>query len=554
MDASNFFTLFLIICLSRTSILVYNSRLCLLLILYKVIFAFLVVFSLYSGKSYSREREPSGLASASTDQLPLVQLDTSKLSALPKLLSLVDDLNLRIRRYEQLSKPITLKSSLELTLVSNPTLASYRNLILSEFYNFKASQSSWFPSIIASPTAPAFGQVFSSTKTGNSADNISPFSSSTSTITESYQFTPGIVINWSFLDFSRQPFIDSRFQAFKQNQFLYASAVRDQLLSVQTNYYQIQASAALIAYYKPLAENLLDEYILQLAQFDEGLIDVGSLSQQRSQLFQTINQMIGFYDTLFSSSYTLADSIGLSPDSIFRPTDKLLVSGKWPLSLEDTLVQAETSREDIFAAIAAVKEFDDLAKFYIRQYLPTFSLYATASIANTWGSSTESYFRNGQSIGSRRVPSTYDNTASAAVGINFSWSIFDGANNYFTSKSNKETANSNRNKVLSQVNSVSAEVKSAYSLYVSSRSQLTAASESLKAAQISQEVALERFRVGISNITTFIQTVQLYSTAAVDYTEALQNYNISLAQLYRYSASFPLDVANIDPNSFFYVQ
>lgn len=534
--------------------LYYNPQQLLVYTLFKVLSAFFILFALYSAKSHSQEVGSSDIDSTRTDQLPLVQLDTTKLSEFPKLQSLVDDLNLRIRKYEQLSKPLSLESSLELTLVSNPSLASYRNLILSKLYNFKGSQSTWFPIITASPTAPAFGQVFTSSDSFNSSDNNSPFSSSTSTTSNFYQFTPGIIINWTFLNLSRQPYIDSKFQALKQQQYLYASAVRNQLLTVQTNYYEIQASAALIQYYKPLAENLLDEYILQLAQFDEGLIDIGSLSQQRSQLFQTINQMIGFYDSLFSSSFALAANIGVSSDSIFRPTDKLLASGNWPLSLEDTLVQAESSSEDIFAAIAAVKEYDDLASYYIRQYLPTFSLYASSSITNNWGSTSESRFQNGQRIDSNRIPLSYNNSTSSSLGINFSWAIFDGGNNYYNSKSNREIANSNRNNVLSEVNSVSEEVKSAYSLYISSRSQLTAASESLESAQISQEVALERFRVGVSDITTFIQTVQLYATAAVSYTDAVQNFNTSLAQLYRYSASFPLDVAKVDSDSLFYIE
>ena len=130
----------------------------------------------------------------------------------------------------------------------------------------------------------------------------------------------------------------------------------------------------IIQYYFPLYENLIKQYSILKEQFASGLIDIVTLSQTRSQLYLTLNQLIGYYNSLFDSSSNLSRNIGVSPDILFTPDSQLARTGDWNLSLQNSLISAEKSREEISAAMSAVKSSNQFSRYYIAQYLPTFSI------------------------------------------------------------------------------------------------------------------------------------------------------------------------------------
>ena len=65
------------------------------------------------------------------------------------------------------------------------------------------------------------------------------------------------------------------------------------------------------------------------------------------------------------------------------------------------------------------------------------------------------------------------------------------------------------------------------------------ATKNLKAAKASYAVQVSRFDVGLSDMTSIIQAIQLLGTAIQARVDALRSYNDSVAELYRYSAEWP---------------
>ena len=276
-------------------------------------------------------------------------------------------------------------------------MLAFRQQILAQYYQFKDYQSAWNPTISAySASTPFFGNSYitgssgttSTTKYNPSRDSLNNQTNSESSSSTLTQFAPGVSLTWTFFDLSRQSLIESGFYALKQQQYLYAATVRDQFLSVQQSYYNLQGSSLIIQYYFPLYENLIKQYSILKEQFASGLIDIVTLSQTRSQLYLTLNQLIGYYNSLFDSSSNLSRNIGVSPDILFTPDSKLARAGNWNLSLQNSLISAEKSREEISAAMSAVESSNQFSRYYIAQYLPTFSLYGSYSVNNNWGNSS----------------------------------------------------------------------------------------------------------------------------------------------------------------------
>ena len=228
----------------------------------------------------------------------------------------------------------------------------------------------------------------------------------------------------------------------------------------------------IIQYYFPLYENLIKQYSILKEQFASGLIDIVTLSQTRSQLYLTLNQLIGYYNSLFDSSSNLSRNIGVSPDILFTPDSKLARTGNWNLSLQNSLISAEKSREEISAAMSAVESSNQFSRYYIAQYLPTFSLYGSYSVNNNWGNSSSKNYYNKDSpaeyTSNTSTPYSYNTRSIASIGLSFSWSIFDGGSNYFKSKRQDALAYQNLANVDGQKLLVSQQVRSAFSIYKTS--------------------------------------------------------------------------------------
>ena len=497
-------------------------------------------------------QEVNSIKSSPEFSIPSLKVDLENSAQHKNILKLLDKLNVSVSEYEENAQPISIESALQRTLSFNPSLDSLRYNILSDYNVFKASKSEWYPQISAQSVNPGYGKVYTNQRTGTYPGQTQEDFIQNSIYQDQVQLAPNLIIAWKFFDLSRQPSINANFQILKQRQYLYAASVRSQLLSVQQDYYSVQASSMLINLYKPLLQNLIREYTVILAKYEPALIDLGSVSQTRAQLFLTLNQMIGYYNDLYKTSSDLANSIGASPDSLFRPNDKLTPTSAWKPSLKQTIIEAEASREEIAAALAVAKSSEELSVSLLNKYFPTFSLVATTGISSTWGSSSNSEYKERQFV-NQTIKESYTNRNTSSIGVNFSWSIFDGGKNLFTSKSKKALADKYFSDVSVQRNTVAQQVRTAYSKFLTSQLQLTSASEALKSSKSAQEAALERFRVGVSDITTFIQTIQLYTNAASSYTNALRDYNTSVAQLYRYSSVFPLDSATINAKSLYLV-
>ena len=499
---------------------------------------------------------------------------TSKIDSIPSvsyitdsdITVLVDELNSYVNKYNQKTTPISLLTALKKTLDFNPNLLAYRQQILAQYYQFKDYQSTWYPSISAySYSSPFYGKSYISGSSGSTAttkfkpsgEPIEDQTNSDTTSSTLTQFAPGISLTWDFFDLSRQPLIESGFQSLKQQQYLYAATVRDQLLSVQQSYYNLQGSSLIIQYYFPLYENLLKQYSILKEQFSSGLIDIVTLSQTRSQLYLTLNQLIGFYNDLFDSSFNLSSNIGTSPDILFTPNSKLTRTGIWNLSLKNSLISAEKSREEISAAMSAVKASKKFSRYYLAQYLPIFSLYGSYSINNNWGnSSSKNYYSQGSPLeysSTTSTPNTYNTAEIAAIGLTFSWSIFDGGSNYLNSKRQDALAEQNLAYADGQKLLVAQQVRSAFSTYQTTDLQEQLASNAFKSAKTASDASLFRFNAGVSDITTYIQTIQLFTNAATSYVQALTDYNISVAQLYRYTSVFPDKIASTNEEDLYFI-
>jgi outer membrane protein TolC len=167
----------------------------------------------------------------------------------------------------------------------------------------------------------------------------------------------------------------------------------------------------------------------------------------------------------------------------------------------------------------------------IRSYLPAFQLVGTGSLVANNG--TQSY----SNLSGATTTTILNQTA--AIGLGFTWSIFDGG----IQAANAQAASAQARLQTAQASStqlqVMQEVRSSYGQLVTARVAYNSALQAYRSAELAQQASRARFDVGVGDITSVVQTIQQLSQASQQVSESILSYNTALAQLYRYSATWP---------------
>ena len=127
----------------------------------------------------------------------------------------------------------------------------------------------------------------------------------------------------------------------------------------------------------------------------------------------------------------------------------------------------------------------------------------------------------------------------AGVGINFNWQIFDGGINAANAQSRKALAQQSFSKAVSDELKVTQQVRSSFGQYQTSLVGVTAARQAYRSAELAQEAVSARFEVGLEDINSLVITLQALSTAAKQLSQAVLDHNKAVAELYRYSSTWP---------------
>ena len=258
------------------------------------------------------------------------------------------------------------------------------------------------------------------------------------------------------------------------------------------------------------------------------------VEQTKSQLFSQLNQLVGYTQQYITQTGQLAKNLALKPGQLAIPVEKARPQGVWTRSLSQTIDEALQQREEILANIAAAEAAEWTGIAALRQYLPVFSLQASGKFSN----------QNGyQGISANEDPNKNRNdkqTWDATIGIGFRWNAFDGG----LSAATAETLFARNRQLLATASKsklqIAQEVQSSYGAMETAKIGIKSAEQAYRSAEIAQEAARARFDVGVGDIVSVVQAISLLSSAATQKSLSTLSYNNSIAQLYRYSANWPI--------------
>lgn len=445
------------------------------------------------------------------------------------------------------AKPVTLDEAIATGLRANPELLQAFSAIQQYEWQLIAAQRQWYPTLQLSNGTPfagiqwtSYSQNYSSSSPSAPSDYSQNYSSSSPTAPSEYSnsslwsiFQPGVAISWNAIDPTRRPNINAASESLRQQKLLFDVSARNLILDIQQSYYAIQSSKQLIDSFRRIYEINERQLAIIKAQRAIGMATVLDVEASRSQLFLQLDQLVGYTRAYIEQTASLAKVMALPAGTLATPSEPAALRGEWSMSLQQTINKAKSQREEILASLAAAESARWSGVAAIRSYLPVFQLVATGSLVANNGTQKSS------SAGISSETGTNIRNGNASIGVGFTWSIFDGGIQAANAQASKAQSRQQGAQAASTELQAMQEVRSSYAQLFTARIALSSAQQAYSSAGLAQQASAARFKVGVGDITSVVQTIQQLSQAAQQVSEATLSYNTALAQLYRYSATWP---------------
>lgn len=435
------------------------------------------------------------------------------------------------QQFQSRARPIDLRAALQQSLAANPILAQAYSQIQASQWDVIAARREWYPKLdaTAGPAGGLFGFRGGTTKT--TRDSQQPLFRPFSVYTNSAQAAPSMALTWTFFNPSRGPTIAASGANLRSQELLFNVSARQLVLDVQLAYFSLQEQRQLLRSYEQILEVTNGEVARTEALFNSGTASIADVEQIRTQQYQNLSLLIATYDQLIAASAALAEAMALPPGTLVLPEDNLSAISDWPLSREQTLQQALALREEIQASLAQAASANWVATALFNRYWPRFSLGGQGAYL--------SRYQVSGAAGSSERRALDQFSWDWALGVGFSWSIFDGGINAAQAESDQAKARQFEQQAAIQRLQVAREVETAYATYVASQLALISTQEQAASARKAANAIQERYKIGFSDMTTVVQMLNQAITAANAFARAKREYNDAVVRLYRYSSEWP---------------
>tara|TARA_B100000482_G_scaffold108867_1_gene78587 strand:+ start:2108 stop:3550 length:1443 start_codon:yes stop_codon:yes gene_type:complete len=450
-------------------------------------------------------------------------IDLDSKSSVANKLNLISQAQSYKGRLSTNTKTLSLEECIQNALKNNPDIASNLNLIKSLEWSVISERRNWLPTFNVDSTA--YGNT-----------NTDVYKSDNSTTSNSIYTNPSLNVTWTFLRPDLPASIDSDIALLKAQRFTYDYTIRTLVLQVQTSYVNLQANLALVNAYEKIYENNQKQVDYLTAQVDKGLATIGELAQSETTMYQQLGDLVSYQTNYLEAAADMAQLIGYKDDTLIFPDSNLSKKGRWDLSLVESVANALDAREEIKKYLQTAESNRWSARSLLKKYLP--SLYLTLTSSYNGSSGCSSIAWGSGCFGDNKLITTQ---VDGQVYLGLNWQ-FDGGVNAADANALKAQEESNLSLAENERTNVAEQVKTSYNQYLSSQIEIELAKKQLEQARLNLEVSRERLIVGIGDLTTVVQAQQLLASAVVAQVTAIQQYNLSVAQLYRASAIFPSNI------------
>ena len=455
--------------------------------------------------------DPSVLAPAATKTPPGDELLQG-----PNPLALpVKPAQVRVREY----RPLGLREAVTLAEVNNPTIKAAASQVDQAQSRLLAQIALWYPQIsLSAGSLPTYtgGQQFSSglTGTGQQVGN---------TGTSIWRMSPVLQASWSLIDPARVPRIAAARDDFEVKKNGYLIALRDLRLQVAKAYFDLQQADELVQVGQESVRASLVSLRDARARFQAGVATKLEVLEAETQLARNQQQTTDALAQQATARRTIAAILDLPQDVTPTAKEPARVIGTWQPTLQESIIAAYAFREELDQIILNISIANSQANDALAQVQPVLKIVNSLSYGRS----------QGYEFVTQPAPGRYGWSVDNTVGLNFSWNIYDGGRSQALYRQQKQVANENRFRFAERRDAIRLEVETSFYQMERANRNITTTARQVLSASESLRLARLRFQAGVTTQREVVDNQRDLTQAQVFYTQAISDYNKSLAELSR---------------------
>ncbi len=462
---------------------------------------------------------PSVLPPAAT-QLPASELDL----AAPRSLALpVKPDQVRIREL----RPLGLPEVETLAEVNNPNLKALGSRVEQAQSALRAAIARWYPTLtFTARNFPAYSA-------GESVPSRPAFQPTP--LRDSIQnMDTQLELSWALIDPSRTPVIAAARDRYEKAKNEYLIGLRELRLQVAEAYFDLQKADEQVRIGQESVRASLVSLRDARARFQAGVATKLEVLEAETQLARDqqllTNALLGLSNTGTGQAVArrnLAALLDLPQDVTPTAKDPSRPVGFWLPSLQESIVAAYTFREELDQLLLDVSIANSTANEALAGIQPLLSIFNRVAGGRSYGYT---------GLAASQPSADYEGWSfDNSVGLSLNWTLFDGGRARAEYRLNKQRAQENRFLFAQKRDQIRREVETNWYTLEQNNRNITTTSREVLSARESLRLARLRFQAGVTTQREVVDTQRDLTQAEVRWSNAIADYNISLARLRRFT-------------------
>jgi OMF family outer membrane factor len=351
----------------------------------------------------------------------------------------------------------------------------------------------------------------------------------------------GLQLNYALLDFARTPSVRAARARLEQQRNTYASQLRSLQLQVSEAYYQLQQREQLVRVYDA---NLRNDLVLLQESLDlkqAGLVPRLDVLRRRASQAAGEESLIQALADRAVARRQLAVLLNLPPEITPSASDPIVVQPRWPLNLEQSLLEAYRGNPELEAILATRTALAEQSQATAAGLLPTLSLFAAAGGSASQSSLDNFTIGGGGCCGSTALPLSTSTGWDWSVGLTFTWLLFDAGTTAGQARALARQEAAAAQQYAANRNDIRLRIEQAFFNHEASLAKLSSARRGVAAAlEAFRDVRL-RYVSGLSSEVDVSVTQDQLVDSLVRRLNATVDVNVTYARLLRELLPMPRD-------------
>jgi OMF family outer membrane factor len=439
-------------------------------------------------------------------------------------------------------RPLGLDQVETIAEVNNPNLKALAIEVEQAQSQLRAEISRWYPTIqLGASQLPAYSvsQSYSPTPNRNSA-----IGEPTGYATNSIMAMEAVLrASWDLIDPQRTPRIAAARDRYEKAKNAYLIGLRDLRLQAAEAYFDLQSADEQVRIGQESVRASLVSLRDARSRFQAGVATKLEVLQAETQLARDqqllTNALTGSGPGgpglgQADARRQLASLLSLPQDVTPVAKDPSRVVGAWIPSLEESIIAAFAYREELDDILLDISIANSEANSELAASQPLLSIVNTLSASNSYGARYND-FVNGSSEApaAQNVLGQTNWSVNNAIGLNLSWTLFDGGRARALYRLNKQRANEGRYRFAQRRDQIRVEVERSFFELQRNNLNISTNAQEVLSTRESLRLARLRFQAGVTTQREVVDTQRDLTQAEVRYALAISTYNKSLADLRR---------------------